>query len=64
MTYLTVFNSSTEPREATIVLDCGALGIAGDVTARDLVAEGTARVAGGKLTLSLQSEDLAVVRLR
>ncbi|MCD6360740.1 MAG: hypothetical protein J7M38_07725 [Armatimonadetes bacterium] len=62
--YLTVFNSSAEAREATISLDCRNLGIAAELDARDMVTGAPVHITKAEMTLSLDAEDLAVVRLR
>lgn len=62
--YLTVFNSSSEPRAVTVSLDVDALGITADMRARDLVTDAPVPITAGQLKLSLGPEDLVVVKLR
>jgi len=57
--YLTVFNDSPERRSVTITLEGRA-----PETSRERVGGQTVRWAGGKVTLALEGEDVAVLELR
>jgi len=56
--YLTVFNDTDRPQEASISIDAG---IAGQVS--DLATGRTINIQNGKATLSLGSEDVAVLQI-
>ncbi len=62
--YLTVFNDSDEPCEAHVVIDLDALGVSG--AAEEVLPNGpepASQGEAGTLTVSLDAQDLAVLKL-
>jgi hypothetical protein len=56
--YLTVFNDTSRPQDASIAIDAGATG-----PASDLVTGRTVNFQNGKVTLALGPEDVAVLQM-